>query len=76
MLVMNMGEDKMTVRVYCYSEDNWPYIKVVHDRELFDRFEKYLNSERMVRYDYVVVENVDGANDDDYVIGLLDDFGF
>jgi hypothetical protein len=63
----------MTVRVYCYSEDNRPYIKVVQDRDLFDRFEKYLNNERMVRYDYVVVEKVDGVNDDDDVIGMLDD---
>jgi hypothetical protein len=66
----------MTARVYCYSEDNRPYIKVVQDRDLFDRFEKYLNNERMVRYDYVVVEKVDGVNDDDGVIGMLDDFGY
>jgi hypothetical protein len=66
----------MTVRVYCYSEDNRPYIEVVQDRDLFDRFEKYLNNERMVRYDYVVVEKVDGVNDDDDIVGMLDDFGY
>jgi len=66
----------MSVRVYCYSEDNRPYIKVIQNKELFDRFEKYLDSERMVRYDYVVVTMVDGVCDDDEVLDILEDFGY
>ena len=66
----------MSARVYCYSEDNRPYIKVIQNKELFDRFEKYLDDERMVRYDYVVVTMVDGVNDDEDVLDTLADFGY
>jgi hypothetical protein len=70
----------MKVRVYCYAEDNRPYMKIVSDSALFDRFEKYLNQERMVRYDYVDLvlaeERDESLLDDGDVLDMIEDFGY
>lgn len=70
----------MKVRVYCYADGHYPYMKIVSDNALFDRFEKYLSQERMVRYDYVdlaLAEECDASLLGDVdVLDMITDFGY
>jgi len=68
-----------SVRVYAYNNDGRVSMCVLTNSDLFDRYEKFLSYERQVRYDYVeadISEMSWDANDNEWVVAELEDFGY
>ena len=62
-------------RVYAYSEGHDPHLIVLTDSALCERFERYLDEDKLVCYDFVDVGSC-SHNDHQAILETVQDSGY